>query len=87
MLDSTYTHGTSGAVSCKQCENNPVASEPTQDNSMDVTMRLSLRPPAANVKASPAKKLRQRGEGMRHHWKGSDQWWDQCGHRLLTTPS
>lgn len=73
MPDSIYTHGTFRAVSCKKCENNPVASEPAQDNSMDVTMRLSLRPPAANVKASPEKKLRQRGEGTHHHWKGRDQ--------------
>lgn len=82
----------SRTISCKQCGNNPAALEPAQDDSLDITVRLSLRSPAPNVKASPGRKLGQKGQGKHRPRQGRDQWRDECGrpprrHRPLTTPS
>lgn len=71
----------SRAISCKQCGNNPAAPEPAQDDSVDITVRLSLRSPAQNVKASLGRKLEQKGQGKRRPRQGRDQWWDECGHQ------
>lgn len=71
----------SRAISCKQRGNNPAAPEPAQDDSLDITARLSLRSPEPNVKASPGRKLGQREQGKSRPWQGRDQWRDQCVHQ------